>query len=899
MGGDGGAGLAGSFGGRAGTDGAAGTAGAAQPGGGGGTGAQGVPGSTGDNNNQVTPVSANGGAASLTQPSGQGGDGGDGMAAGPVSFTGKAGTFDSLTARSVDGGTAGAGGSGGNAGLDGLAGGAGDKGGDTANGGRYKGSPATARPAGGQGGPGGDGGRGGDGAAARTVVLAVDGPGTLAITGETRLHAGKGGEGGAGGDSGHDGSATASPGGSGGAGGKGGAGGEIKADFRGGATVFGRKVSILSGTGGSGGLDGTHHSAGNAVVAGAGGKGGKGGEIAARFHGDVVLDGASLEIGSGSGGISVQNASAPGNGGDVSVMIDGNLAVRQDAALDFAKGAAGDAKAGALRFGVSGTLEVEKGKTATMAVTGTMAAATDDISFPTLLLQPGSEFRTGSSVHSSANPAGPASFYLVRSLDVVSGASWSTGGTFRPDSGRPGQADFMRFDLKDILPGAVVLSFKGSGGTADLSAFDPMAQHEAYLATGPRFANAPDYRAGNRPAFITSPYQTKPLDLGTVVLLDKTAGQAKAGTTIAGADGNRHYDSKGSAQGGLHDDFAFTAGLRRYYWDVFLDSGQAGTPLVARNHFTADATKVLAQGAGAALVAANQSLGSVLGAMDAAELEGTQGKIRVDAFVGGFSSRAKTGSHVDVDGLSAVLAVSRKTGGDLGQTTMGLFGEFGRGSYDAYSHVPWYGDVFGKGDVVTYGGGLFLRTLVPGGSFFEASARVGGIHNEFSLSRDPFVPNPGIHSYETDNSFHGVHLGVGHSLALGDLTSLVGYGRFFWTHVRGDSFTTAFGDKVDLAAVDSSRARLGTRLNHSLAGGSTRFFLGAAAEHEFDGKVAGRYAGDPMANPPRLRGTSGIGEMGLDVLPGADRNLSLGASVFGHVGRLRGLGGRVSLGYSF
>ncbi|MDR1109589.1 MAG: autotransporter outer membrane beta-barrel domain-containing protein, partial [Deltaproteobacteria bacterium] len=364
-------------------------------------------------------------------------------------------------------------------------------------------------------------------------------------------------------------------------------------------------------------------------------------------------------------------------------------------------------------------------------------------------------------------------------------------------------------------------------------------------------------------------------------------------------DGNEHYNSKGSAHGELYDDFAFTAGLRRYYWDVYVDEAQTENPLMAHNYFTADATRIFSQSAGAALVAVNQNLNATLGAFDKVEMFGPVDQVHVGAYVGGGTVRAKTGSHVDVDSVSAALTVSKKTGHDLGETTLGLFGEFGHGNYDTFASIARYGDVMGDGNVNTYGGGFFFRTLFSQNTFIEASVRGGGIHNDYSLTRDPWIQNPGVHSYETNNSYYGAHLGLGQKFDLGDLTSLEGYGRYFWTRTHKDEFTTGFGDKVELDAVDSSRARLGARLNRSIAGGTVQFYVGAAAEHEFDGKITGRYAGDPISDPPKIKGTSGFGEIGLNIMPTGSRNFSINTEVFGLTGRQEGVGGSAAFSLNF
>jgi hypothetical protein len=88
-------------------------------------------------------------------------------------------------------------------------------------------------------------------------------------------------------------------------------------------------------------------------------------------------------------------------------------------------------------------------------------------------------------------------------------------------------------------------------------------------------------------------------------------------------------------------------------------------------------------------------------------------------------------------------------------------------------------------------------------------------------------------------------------------------------------------------------------VNRGVAGDAVRFYFGAAAEQEFDGKITGRYAGDPISDPPRLKGASGFGEIGLTIAPPDSNNLTINAEVFGYAGRQRGVGGSAAFGFSF
>jgi outer membrane autotransporter protein len=230
---------------------------------------------------------------------------------------------------------------------------------------------------------------------------------------------------------------------------------------------------------------------------------------------------------------------------------------------------------------------------------------------------------------------------------------------------------------------------------------------------------------------------------------------------------------------------------------------------------------------------------------------------------------------------------------------VGAFGEFGRGNYDAYSYIPRYGEIFGDGDVDTYGGGLYFKAKFKQNTFVELSVRGGGASNEFKVNKDPWLLHPENHSYETDNAYYGAHFGLGHTFTLGEKTSLDGYGRYFWTRSDGDKFETRLGDKITLDAVDSQRARVGARLNHSFLEDKVNFYVGAAAEREFDGEINGHLNRDRPTDVPELKGTSGFGEIGISLKPTDSQNFVINAEAFGWAGNQEGVGGTLALSFNF
>jgi outer membrane autotransporter protein len=120
------------------------------------------------------------------------------------------------------------------------------------------------------------------------------------------------------------------------------------------------------------------------------------------------------------------------------------------------------------------------------------------------------------------------------------------------------------------------------------------------------------------------------------------------------------------------------------------------------------------------------------------------------------------------------------------------------------------------------------------------------------------------------------------------------YGKYFWTHQQGDSITLSSGDPVKFDGVDSHRLRLGGRLS-----GTANWlnpYIGAALEHEFDGKAKASTHGFAI-DAPSLSGTTGIGELGFEWKP--RRNLSFDLGVQGYVGKREGCTASLAAGWVF
>lgn len=251
--------------------------------------------------------------------------------------------------------------------------------------------------------------------------------------------------------------------------------------------------------------------------------------------------------------------------------------------------------------------------------------------------------------------------------------------------------------------------------------------------------------------------------------------------------------------------------------------------------------------------------------------------------------RNKTGSHVDVDTFSAALSLASAMSLGCGSLTYGAFFEYGHGGYDTFHQLASIGAIDGDGDTDYYGGGLFARAVLSTGTWFEGSARVGGVKNDYKVKR-----NAGA-EFDTTNAYYGAHLGLGHDFAVRCDDKLGLYGRVFWNRVDGDRTRAKSGDDLRLDATDSLRTRLGVQYTASLSE-KVKGYVGAAWEHEFDGKASGR-VNAIRTRKAELKGSSAYMEAGVAVQ--ARENLFFDAGAFGMLGQQRGIGGNVGVRFVF
>lgn len=151
--------------------------------------------------------------------------------------------------------------------------------------------------------------------------------------------------------------------------------------------------------------------------------------------------------------------------------------------------------------------------------------------------------------------------------------------------------------------------------------------------------------------------------------------------------------------------------------------------------------------------------------------------------------------------------------------------------------------------------------------------------------------------YDSSSPYYGLHFGAGYARAISEAARLDLYGKYFWTRQKGDSVSLSSGETLRFQDADSGRLRLGGRVAW-MANEHVAPYIGAAWEHEFDGKARATTNGFAI-DAPSLRGDTGIGELGLSLTPSADLPLTVDLGVQGYAGKREGVTGSLQVKYEF
>lgn len=311
-----------------------------------------------------------------------------------------------------------------------------------------------------------------------------------------------------------------------------------------------------------------------------------------------------------------------------------------------------------------------------------------------------------------------------------------------------------------------------------------------------------------------------------------------------------------------------------------------------------------------ALIANEAALGTLAAGRDRMEglldtFNGQEVGVFTFAGIGGSKDKYDTGSHSSTYTWNGLAGVGNDVALHNGDFSYGVFYEYGKGHYD----VDGAGYT-GSGDAHYSGAGLMAKYVARNKNYGEASLHFGQLKNNADSV---------LHSrsgsalgYETDSSYWSGHVGFGHIFDLTDQvasTSRGGtdrasrdldvYGKYFYTHVGGDSFRAGDVD-YQLDDLNSSLLRIGARLNNR--SGRNNYYCGLAWDYEFDGESRGTVSAAGLSANIRkadIGGSSLMAEAGWKREATKDSPWDMNLNVRAYAGQHKGLGGNVFVGYHF
>lgn len=320
-----------------------------------------------------------------------------------------------------------------------------------------------------------------------------------------------------------------------------------------------------------------------------------------------------------------------------------------------------------------------------------------------------------------------------------------------------------------------------------------------------------------------------------------------------------------------------------------------------------------AEGTHSVLVANEAALGTLASGRERMEgvlqgLTDEEGGLYTFADIGGSKDHYRTGSHSTTYTWNGLVGLGneQKTGG--GDFSYSIFYEYGRGHY----HISDEGTA-GKGTARYNGGGLMAKFMGTANTYVEGSLRFGRLKNNAdSVLFDSSGDSSG---YRTDASYWAGSIGVGHVFALSHETAGVSrggafraardldlYGKYFHTHLGGDSFQ-AGGASYHVDSMNSDLLRLGFRINNRF--GQDDFYYGLALDHEFDGESRGDVSAVSLPllsadiRKADIGGNSIMAEAGWKREATRDNPWDMNVNLQTWSGRHRGIGAHILVGYHF
>jgi hypothetical protein len=313
-------------------------------------------------------------------------------------------------------------------------------------------------------------------------------------------------------------------------------------------------------------------------------------------------------------------------------------------------------------------------------------------------------------------------------------------------------------------------------------------------------------------------------------------------------------------------------------------------------------TKALSEGQLAAVALINQGSNQV--AEMTRTLAANKPKNETIPFgsMNGGNQRNNTGSHVDVNGASLLTGVARVIELADNPWLLGAFVEAGWGRYDSNNSFSNAASVAGNGNTRYYGGGVLSRYDLARGIYVDGAVRAGQVNTSFNSKDlcDPAGYGRLCANYETSAGYYGAQAGLGYLWSLHDKLTLDLSTRYLWTHQNSDSVTVV-NDPIDFAAINSQRWHSGLRLNYLTESGFSPY-VGVAYEYEFSGQADAKAYSFYNIDAPTLKGGTGIGELGINVLRNGKKgmgNMKLNVGLEAYTGQREGINGVLGFSYAF
>ncbi|RUT48865.1 autotransporter outer membrane beta-barrel domain-containing protein [Campylobacter fetus] len=256
--------------------------------------------------------------------------------------------------------------------------------------------------------------------------------------------------------------------------------------------------------------------------------------------------------------------------------------------------------------------------------------------------------------------------------------------------------------------------------------------------------------------------------------------------------------------------------------------------------------------------------------------------------------RYKTGSHVDINGFSLIVGISKKTE----SFTYGIFMEAGNANYNSYNDfatnsIPNTNSIKGSGDTNYFGIGVLLNTKLANNFYLDGSLRGGKVKSNY-VSND----FNGLASFDMGRNYFGGHIGLGRIFNINDINIIDLYSKILYSeqgsktvHIRDEGF--------EFDTAKSIRLNLGARYNYEL-NDSTSLYGGAAYEREFDGKQK-TYSIVANANidAPGASGDSAMFEIGANITPTNYKEFNANFNLQLFTGVKSGISGGLKAQYKF